>query len=374
MQQEFLKPRLNGERFRDHTVPLELLQDFAALQEMLVEVAKWEFRKAHPERKRIPRNFTAGVDLHLTSVEEGSAVLTISLVFAGLFPASNHLTYFEQARSAIIETIATAEKGETPRLQPHLLNYFDRFGRGLRSGESISFDHGAGKATLSPESRNRLMHYAQVSEWTEEATLRVRIPEADKGRNSFEMELNDGTKLKGDLSNLYNEPILEAFGNYGTGHDEYVLIQGVVRRDRADRLKGLESIEHATPLDPLDITLRLEELAKLQDGWLDGKGRAPAKERLDWLANTFDASFDSDLQLPYLYPTAEGDLQAEWSIDGWEVSLDIDLEKRSGEYQALNLADKTCNELLIPLDSAEGWVQLNAALKQLEKRADEVQS
>ena len=67
--QEFLKPKLTGARFQNATVPLELLKDFSALQEMLVEVAKWEFRNNHPDRERTPRNFTAEVDLHLTSVE-----------------------------------------------------------------------------------------------------------------------------------------------------------------------------------------------------------------------------------------------------------------------------------------------------------------
>src|ERR1035437_1999267 len=144
--QEFLKPKLKGERFQNATVPLELLKDFSALQEMLVEVAKWEFRDTHPGRERIPRNFTAEVDLRLTSVEEGCAILTISLVFATLFPASNNLTYFEQARTDIVEAIASAEQGSVPRLPPNLLNYFDRFGRGLRTGESISFEREGGPA------------------------------------------------------------------------------------------------------------------------------------------------------------------------------------------------------------------------------------
>lgn len=364
--QEFLKPKLTGARFQNATVPLELLKDFSALQEMLVEVAKWEFRNSHPDRERTPRNFTAEVDLHLTSVEEGCAILTISLVFATLFPASSNLTYFEQARTDIVEAIASAEHGSTPRLPPNLLNYFDRFGRGLRTGESISFEREGRQATLTPDTRNRLMHYAQVKEWTEEAALRVRIPEADKGRGSFEMERSDGTKLKGDLSDLYQDAILGAFANYNTGHDEYVLIQGIVRKDRNNRLGRFESIEHVTPLDPLDVTLRLDELAKLEDGWLDGKGKAPAKEKLEWIAATFESSFDTGLSLPHLYPTAEGGVQAEWSLNDWEVSLDIDLEKREGSYQALNVKDGTCKELILPLEDREGWSRLNEALRQLE--------
>ena len=99
-----------------------------------------------------------------------------------------------------------------------------------------------------------------------------------------------------------------------------------MRKDRNNRLGRFESIEHVTPLDPLDVTLRLDELAKLEDGWLDGKGKAPAKEKLEWIADTFESSFDTGLSLPHLYPTAEGGVQAEWSLNDWEVSLDIDLE------------------------------------------------
>ena len=371
--QEFLKPKLTGARFQNATVPLELLKDFSALQEMLVEVAKWEFHRNHPNRERVPRNFTAEVDLHLTSVEEGCAILTISLVFATLFPASSNLTYFEQARTDIVEYIASAEQGSIPPLPPNLLNYFDRFGRGLRTGESISFERKGGPATLTPDTRNRLMHYAQAKEWTEEAALRVRIPEADKGRGSFEMERGDGTKLKGDLSDLYQDAILGAFGNYNTGRDEYVLIQGIVRKDRENHLNTFESIEHVTPLDPLDIKLRLDELAKLADGWLDGKGRAAAKEKLEWLTGTFESFFDTDLPLPYLYPTAEGGIQAEWTLNEWEVSLEIDLDRQQGEFQALNIKNDTCTDLMIPLGSREGWSQLNQALKRIEEQKVEEQ-
>jgi hypothetical protein len=367
VEQEFLKPKLKGERFQGATVPLELLKDFSALQEMLVEVAKWEFRKNHPNRERIPRNFAEGFDLRLTSLDEGCAILTISLVFASLFPTSPSVTYFEQARTDIVEAIASAEQGATPRLPPSLLNYFDRFGRGLRADESISFEREGGYATLTPDTRNQLMLYAQANEWTEEAALRVRVSEVDKGRSSFEMELSNGTKLKVALSDLHQEAVLEAFNNYKKGHDEYLLVQGVVRKDRDDHLKGFESIEHVTPLDPLDVTLRLEELAKLGDGWLDGKGRAAGKEQLDWLANAFNSYFDTDLPLPYLYPTAEGGVQAEWTLNDWEVTLEIDLERQQGSFQSLNLRDGSCTELTLSLGNRDGWSQLNEALRQIEK-------
>lgn len=238
----------------------------------------------------------------------------------------------------------------------------------MRAGESISFDRPAGRANLTPDTRKELMRHAQAKEWTEEAALRVRIPEADKGRNSFEMELSNGTKLKAELSDLYQSAILDAFGSYNSGRDEYVLIQGILRKDRDNHLKCFESIEHVTPLDPLDIDLRLEKLSQLKEGWLDGKGLAPASEQLDWLAGAFDTNFDADLPLPYLYPTAEGGIQAEWTLNEWAVSLEIELERKLGTFQALNLQNDTSTEHIFPLDNPEGWSELNEALKALERR------
>jgi hypothetical protein len=372
-RQEFLKPILRGERFQDHTVPLELLKDFSALEEMLVEVAKWKFKQEHPNRERIQRNFANGIELQLAGVEDGSAKLAIVIAFSSalLFPPEN-VKYFEQARTEIVNAIAFSVDDHPQVLPPSYLSYFDRFGRGLRSGESIEFPREHATVSLNPETRKKLIRSAQVETWTEECALRARIYEADQARDSFEFELSDGTRAKAPLDDKYRDAVLDAMKGYHRG--AFVLIQGVVQRDRADRLKGFESIEHVTPLDPLDVTLRLEQMAALKDGWLDGKGNAPDKEKLTWLADMFDAHFDGDLPLPYLYPTAEGGVQAEWTMNGREVSLEIDLETKQAEYQALNLKDDSCSEFTFSLDNRDGWRNLNEALKQLDTQTVEEKS
>jgi len=63
---EFLKPKLIGPRFEEHAIPLEILKDLAALEEMIIEVAKWKLLQEHPDRKRVPRGFTQGIELRLT--------------------------------------------------------------------------------------------------------------------------------------------------------------------------------------------------------------------------------------------------------------------------------------------------------------------
>ncbi len=369
-QKEFLKPKLIGERFSGHTVPLELLKDFAVLQEMLVEVAKWKFKQEHPERERVQRNFSKDIELRLVGVEEGSAILAIVLTFTSttLFEPANAV-YYEQAKTAIVESIADSAEGRYQQLPPNLLSYFDRFGRSLRSGESIEFPRQEGPAIFNMDVRRQLIRASKAETWTEEAALRARVHEANQAQGTFEFELSDGFKAKAPMDDKHRDAILEAFNAYRSG--AYYLIQGIVQRDYSDRIKGFESIEHISPLDPLDTTLRLEQITQLKNGWLDGEGVAPAKAKLNWLATAFDTDFSPELPLPYLYPTPEGGIQAEWSLHDWSVTLEINLETQIGEYQALNLKDQTSTDLQFHLGEPSGWEQLNQALKQIDAQTVE---
>lgn len=367
MNQEFLRPRLVGRRFDEHTLPLDILKDFAALEEMLVEVAKHQYLAANPDRVRSPKGFTKGLELHLTAVEDGSAIPVIALVFATLFPSAD-ADYFDQAKDQIVEAIYAAEQGQTPALPPELLRYFDRFGRGLREGEAMEFARSSGQtASLTPATRERLLRASQAEQWTEEVTLKGRIPEVDQADYCFELELRDGNKLKAPLLEHHRKAVLDAHYSYRNG--ALVAIKGVIQRDRADRRKGFESVEHITPLDSLDIETRLDDLAQLQDGWMDGKGHVLDRTALQRLAQAFDEHFAPDLPLPYLYPTAEGGVQAEWTLGDWEVSLDIALPALVAEYQSIHLKTGEGRELELALAADDGsdWVTLNDALTKLQE-------
>ena len=92
---------------------------------------------------------------------------------------------------------------------------------------------------------------------------------------------------------------------------------------------------------PLDVAAQLADLARLEDGWLDGEGCAPDRDGLAWLADRFERCWPRDLPLPYLYPTPEGGVLAEWSLPPYEASLEVDLGARTGEWHALNLETGT---------------------------------
>jgi hypothetical protein len=79
---DFLSPRLVGKRFDGHSIPLEFLGDLAVLEPMIIEVAKWRYLRKNKDGKRSPRNFTDGITLTLTAVENGSAIAKIALALA----------------------------------------------------------------------------------------------------------------------------------------------------------------------------------------------------------------------------------------------------------------------------------------------------
>jgi len=118
-----------------------------------------------------------------------------------------------------------------------------------------------------------------------------------------------------------------------------------------------------------DVRERLFELRSLTDGWLDGKGKSLAPAGLDWLASTFEQRYPPNLPKPYLYPTAEGGILAEWSIKPSEISLEIDLASRIAKWHCLNLETGKDESRQLDLNSADAWAWLQRHIAQMGRSA-----
>lgn len=366
----FLNPRLVGDRFHDHAIPLEVLKDLSVLEELIVEVAKWHYKQDNPERKRIPKGFADEISLKVTGIDEGSAipkiVLAIAATSSSLFPV-DHREYFEKARASIVEAVDSAEKQLplTGVLSDNHLAYFDRIGRSLRDGESLELNYPdtSRPARLNKATRRYLTLAASSTQgYTEEVRIRGRVFEADQEKEQFNLRLMDGSRIPAPIQPEHLDTILDAFHTFKKG--SRVVIDGVGRYERrSSRLIKLESVEHISVLDDMDIGARLEEFKLLKNGWLEGKGRAPKSEHLDWLTEALESSYPDDLPSPYLYPTPEGGVQAEWTNGDLEASLEIDLGKRSAVWHRLNM--ETDDELQAELDLSknEDWAKLAELVK-----------
>lgn len=78
----FLSPKLTGSRFNDHTLPVNMLEDFSALEDLLIELAKKIYLEENPERQRVPKGFSDGIYLKLSNLEEGSTILNFIIATA----------------------------------------------------------------------------------------------------------------------------------------------------------------------------------------------------------------------------------------------------------------------------------------------------
>ncbi|MYA05534.1 MAG: hypothetical protein F4Y37_13145 [Caldilineaceae bacterium SB0664_bin_22] len=366
----FLRLHLHGARFADGGVPLKVLPDLAALREMVIDVAKWRYMSANPDRQRIPRGFTDKVDLKLTGIDRGSAMPIISI--AGTEPSLDGMPlpyqqYFEQARDDIINTIAAASEAyldpDTELPPVRFLAYFNRIGRSLEDDEfmELSNANSLPPARLSKDARGKLLQQSTISEVTQEVALRGTVPEVDQDRMTFEMQQVHGGKIIGPLPEQHRETIIATFNGYQDNNR--VQVQGIGRYDRQNRLSGLESIEQITPLDPLDVPARLDELRSMQDGWLDDSGKAPSMVGLDWLSRSFEHQFPDDLPLPYTFPMPEGGIEMEWSLEPHSIILEIDLETHKGSW--LRFAGQTNgeDERELDLNDNSAWDWLVAEIR-----------
>lgn len=126
-----------------------------------------------------------------------------------------------------------------------------------------------------------------------------------------------------------------------------------------------ETTENISLLSSLAISVQMDQLTQLKDGWLDGQGIAPDPDMLNWLSSEFDSNYHPDLPLPYLYPTADGGVQAEWTGNNWEISLEINLKNKKAEFLAVNLISKEVQEKDMNLIALSGWEDLNKTLLEL---------
>ena len=115
-----------------------------------------------------------------------------------------------------------------------------------------------------------------------------------------------------------------------------------------------------------NIDGQIEELKLIEDGWLEGRGRAPSRAGVDWLLGVFVRHVPDDLRNPYLYPTETGGVQAEWSLGSREATLEVNLETHDGSWHVLDLQSHEVQERTLDCDSDDDWAWLIGQIRRYE--------
>lgn len=330
---KFVQPRFVGPRFADETLPVEVARDLLAYEKLVKELAGHLYLAEHQERERVPSEIASEFQLHLQKVDPGSARPLLAIVTAaGLAMDQGVNPYLTRARDLITECIM-AEDGHLPAEFPKsLLSHFNKIGRSLRNGEQMELTKPEGQtAVLTPERCKKLV-LAASKVYEREIELKGSVGEVDWERTTFRMRLLDGR--------AFNVPMPESFHQdarqYGGRARHLVVLQGVGAHDSYDALQKIVSVDSLEIQQDYQLAAKFEELQALEDGWYDGKGKAPAKDRLAKLASHMIGHFPESLALPAIVPTPEGNLLFEWDAEG-DPSVDIDLGSMSASYHSFSL-------------------------------------
>jgi hypothetical protein len=364
---EFLKPRLVGRRFEDHSIPVEVLKDWAAFEGLIVEVARWLYLEENPKRKRTPRGFAQSFSLHLSQIEPGSAVPVLELPhMPGNLVPGVFANWFEKARDRVLDAIEAVSAGRPldDLLPKSLLAYFDQFGRSLRDDEQVEFNRGANRSPVIYDRRVRkTLVLKSATEYRSEESVRGSMSELNLENLTFTLKLISGEKLVGGFSEELRSAAHAALGAYG---ESLVMVEGAVVRDQLDARRRIEQVTRIEQLDPLDVPARLEGIGVLRDGWMDGEGVRPPAAGLAWLAGAWAEYWPEDAPLPYVYPILSGNLQLEWTFRATVVSVETFLTERTASLLASSIHDGAIvEELAVNLASDEGWGRLVEAIRRL---------
>jgi hypothetical protein len=164
----------------------------------------------------------------------------------------------------------------------------------------------------------------------------------------------------------YESEILAAFNDY-LKKGVAIQVSGTgIFSVQNNRLQKMKSISDIRLLEPLDVSVQIDELKKLRDCWFDEESQAPSHEALNWFIQIFDTYCVDSLPSPYIYPTYEGGIRMEWSIGSWELSLDVNLASHRGYWHALNTGNSQAEDKDLNLENEEGW---NFLIQQVKTKA-----
>ena len=143
VQRKLVTHTFKGRRFDDHGLDLDVLPDLFAFKQLLVETAKALWRRHHPDRERLPRNFEEGLTLKFFALGQGSTAVPIMREYENKEqadfwkrqPADELDLAVELVNSAI--TAANNDQALPEDLPGVIIPLFADFGKGLREDESI---------------------------------------------------------------------------------------------------------------------------------------------------------------------------------------------------------------------------------------------
>lgn len=320
--------RLQGGRYEQQGLPVEVLAEFARYERLVVDVARGLYKQRHASRQRVPRGFASSFSLRLSDIRRGSVipVLERTAVDDDALFDDRDAGIFDEARMVIQDALRSIQEGSgIPRtFPPHALREFSRFGRSLRDDEIIEFDSGTPSAVIySQPVRRQIQEQARLERFEIETLVSGQVVGVSADKGIFEFRLTRGDKVvPGRFSSDDIVADLKQYLDRSTMAPT-VAINAVAIQSMNEEIIEIQDVLSIEPVLPLEWSERLAELHDLEAGWLDGVGQQVSRKVLREVESLLLEFLDEQVQRPYIYPTEDGGVQLEWPYSAGEVTLTV---------------------------------------------------
>jgi hypothetical protein len=339
-------------------MPVESLPELAAYRELILEVAKRLYFRAHSERRKVPDHFDATFRLILGPIEDGSTVETLvrlatpdMLAFPPGWDGSED--FFERARAETQAAIDSVGRSHvlTATFPIEAVPMFNAFGRGLHRGEELVVAPPGSRlgAIYNKEVRKKVLLLHREN-YEDDVELVGVAREADLDLEKFHLRTDDGRRIPVRCSPLYVPLALRGMSQ----SDVRIRVKGLGLRDKDDRvLKVLDAIDVSFEGDlpssgrscSIPIDQQLDSLLILPPEWFGPTGHPFSPEQVEWLKDLLVnvlASFK--LPVPFVYPMPGGGARAEWPTPEWEIAVEIEPATKKADLFAVHLSDDAVSE------------------------------
>lgn len=323
--------RYVGTRFDGARMPVDLLTDFPAFQDLLVAFAKDEWKKLNSDYVRVPRGFENSLSFDLVAIDDGSAMPKLNWrkenaqVRLPGFPDQLE-AIVQQSYIRIVNLIDDAANDIFPTsLSPEHIRALNKFGAKLRGGERIEFlgskDRQGDVVYFDIARRKELITHVRETYEAKFEGVGILLGSQVVDRVGT---INIRTEEHGDIT-LQIDPaqIIKEFDGHINANVQFDIS---IELDHNNKFRSVIEVHHAGLFDPLTaaqdkLFQRLNHLSTLSPGWLDGQGKAITPASVE-TAGFFIAVSHQTAETYKLYPSEEGGLLVEFEWNDWDYSVE----------------------------------------------------
>lgn len=228
--------QFHGARFADHALDVDCVVELVRYRDLVLECAKELWRRANPERDRLPKGFDERLTLQFSELTDGSAVVPLRRVVSSDQEALDFGDEFDLAAELIDQAITAADRDDLlpVELPRQLIPMFREFGRSLSEQETLFVQarHSKEPARYSASARERLARWAETT-YEDLVDVAGEVNMANVRGSAFELTIApDQPPVRGKFSESQESEVLAALQSHNTTR---LRVRGLAELSQAER-------------------------------------------------------------------------------------------------------------------------------------------